>query len=195
MAKQGMSRPERTHTQPHNDAPPVPELQGKAKHTKKKANPIVAGTSGPTMLVTMSVRFPLTHTPSWTLIWRGITWRMTSLLLIWKIYSPEPPLSWGGFLWTISNYSTVAVIGYSTVFGRGGSTVEPDKSVTMYATVCRSCASQLLVCDHCTNQAVVVHAGNALCFCPGCQVCIHYNRVMTHSIPPQISATCIHAMG
>ena len=50
MAKQGMSRPERTHTQPHNDAPPVPELQGKAKHTKKKANPIVAGTSGPTML-------------------------------------------------------------------------------------------------------------------------------------------------
>lgn len=25
MAKQGMSRPERTHTQPHNDAPPVPE--------------------------------------------------------------------------------------------------------------------------------------------------------------------------
>ena len=31
--------------------PPVPELQGKAKHTKKKANPIVAGTSGPTMLV------------------------------------------------------------------------------------------------------------------------------------------------
>ena len=44
MAKQGMSRPERTHTQPHNDAPPVPELQ-------KKANPIVAGTSGPTMLV------------------------------------------------------------------------------------------------------------------------------------------------
>ena len=37
MAKQGMSRPERTHTQPHNDAPPVPELQGKAKHTKKKA--------------------------------------------------------------------------------------------------------------------------------------------------------------
>ena len=32
-------------------APPVPELQGKAKHTKKKANPIVAGTSGPTMLV------------------------------------------------------------------------------------------------------------------------------------------------
>lgn len=60
--------------------------------------------------------------------------------------------------------------------------MEPDKSVTMYATVCRSCASQLLVCDHCTNQAVVVHAGNALCFCPGCQVCIHYNGVIQQVI-------------
>ena len=47
MAKQGMSRPDRTHTQPRNEAAPVPELQGKAKHTKKKANPIVPGTSGP----------------------------------------------------------------------------------------------------------------------------------------------------
>lgn len=36
---------------PTTTPPPVPELQGKAKHTKKKANPIVAGTSGPTMLV------------------------------------------------------------------------------------------------------------------------------------------------
>lgn len=51
MAKQGMSRPERTHAQPRNEVPPVPELQGKAKRTKKKASPIVAGTFGPTMLV------------------------------------------------------------------------------------------------------------------------------------------------
>ena len=195
MAKQGMSRPERTHTQPHNDAPPSPSSRARLSTPRKRPIPLWQAPPAPQCWFTMSVRFPLTHTPSWTPIWRGITWRMTSLLLIWKIYSPEPPLSWGGFLWTISNYSTVAVIGYSTVFGRGGSTVEPDKSVTMYATVCRSCASQLLVCDHCTNQAVVVHAGNALCFCPGCQVCIHYNGVMTHSIPPQISATCIHAMG
>ena len=28
MAKQGMKRPERTHTKPRNDAPPVPELNG-----------------------------------------------------------------------------------------------------------------------------------------------------------------------
>ncbi len=32
--------------QPRNQTDPVPELQGKAKHAKKKANPIVAGTFG-----------------------------------------------------------------------------------------------------------------------------------------------------
>ncbi len=50
MAKQGMARPEQSKT-PKNDAPPVPALQGKAKHTKKKARPIIAGTSGPTQKV------------------------------------------------------------------------------------------------------------------------------------------------
>ena len=40
MAKQGMKRPERTHTKPRNELPPVPELQGKAKPTKQKAKPI-----------------------------------------------------------------------------------------------------------------------------------------------------------
>lgn len=42
MAKQGMARPEWTHTQPRNDVPPVPELSGKAKHGKQKARPLVA---------------------------------------------------------------------------------------------------------------------------------------------------------
>lgn len=51
MAKQGMARPDRTHTQPRNDAPPVPEIQGKAKHGKEKARPIIAGTSGPELKV------------------------------------------------------------------------------------------------------------------------------------------------
>lgn len=51
MAKKGMSRPEWTHTQSHNDAPPVPELQGKAKHSKEKAQPIIAGTSSPELKV------------------------------------------------------------------------------------------------------------------------------------------------
>ncbi len=47
MAKRGMARPEWTHTQPHNDVPPVPEIQGKAKHGIKHAKPIIAGTGGP----------------------------------------------------------------------------------------------------------------------------------------------------
>ena len=51
MAKKGMARPEWTHTQPHNEVPPVPELQGKAKHKKVKTNPIIPGTSGPEMKV------------------------------------------------------------------------------------------------------------------------------------------------
>lgn len=40
MAKQGMKRPEINQRKPKNEAPPVPELQGKAKHTKEKAKPI-----------------------------------------------------------------------------------------------------------------------------------------------------------
>lgn len=51
MAKQGMARPDRTHTHPKNDQPPVPEIQGKAKNGKKDAHPIVSGTSGPSQKV------------------------------------------------------------------------------------------------------------------------------------------------
>ena len=40
MAKKGMKRPERTHTRPRNEVPPVPELQGRAKTAKEKAKPI-----------------------------------------------------------------------------------------------------------------------------------------------------------
>ena len=46
MAKKGMARPDWTHTQPRNDVSPVPVIQGKAKSGKKKANPIISGTSG-----------------------------------------------------------------------------------------------------------------------------------------------------
>ena len=51
MAKQGMKRIDRTHTKPRNDVPPVPEIQGKAKTGKIRANPIIAGTSSPSQKV------------------------------------------------------------------------------------------------------------------------------------------------
>lgn len=47
MAKQGMARPDWSQTHPKNDADPVPQIQGKAKSGKRKANPVIAGTSGP----------------------------------------------------------------------------------------------------------------------------------------------------
>lgn len=46
MAKQGMARPDWTHTSPKNEVSPVPEIQGKARSGKKPANPIVSGTAG-----------------------------------------------------------------------------------------------------------------------------------------------------
>ena len=51
MPKQGMARPDWTHPKPRNEAPPVPEIQGKAKHGKKPANPIIIGTDGPDLKV------------------------------------------------------------------------------------------------------------------------------------------------
>ena len=51
MAKKGMARPDWTHTQPRNDQEPVPLIQGKAKHGKEKAKPVIPGTGGPDMKV------------------------------------------------------------------------------------------------------------------------------------------------
>ncbi len=51
MAKQGMKRPEVTHTRPHNDEAPVPEIQGRAKSGKVSANPVIAGTHAPNLKV------------------------------------------------------------------------------------------------------------------------------------------------
>ncbi len=47
MAKKGMARPDWTHVQPRNEVAPVPQIQGKAKHGKERAKPIVKGTSVP----------------------------------------------------------------------------------------------------------------------------------------------------
>ena len=51
MAKKGMKRFERQHIHPDNAEGPVPQLQGKQKTGKKKANPIIAGTFGPELKV------------------------------------------------------------------------------------------------------------------------------------------------
>jgi len=55
MAKQGMKRPQRTHTKPENDAACVPEIQGKAKSGKKHAHAIIAGTHAPSQKVYHSI--------------------------------------------------------------------------------------------------------------------------------------------
>ena len=51
MAKQGMSRPDWTKPGRKRREATVPELQGKAKHGKEKARPIISGTSGANMKV------------------------------------------------------------------------------------------------------------------------------------------------
>lgn len=57
MSKQGMKRPEVTHTQPKNNVAQVSEIQGKAKHEKTKANPIIMGTESPSLKVYHSTPF------------------------------------------------------------------------------------------------------------------------------------------
>lgn len=51
MAKQGMKRPDRTHTKPRNMQAAVPEIEGKAKHGKASVNPIIPGTAAPSQKV------------------------------------------------------------------------------------------------------------------------------------------------
>ena len=45
MAKKGMKHPDVTRG-PKNETSPVPQIHGKAKSGKEKANPIIAGTTG-----------------------------------------------------------------------------------------------------------------------------------------------------
>ncbi len=63
--------------------------------------------------------------------------------------------------------------------------------VTMKARVLRVGCCELLVCDLCGCQEVLVHTDNACCFQVGQCVCITYSGAMTMSIPPQISADCV----
>ncbi len=69
------------------------------------------------------------------------------------------------------------------------------ETVTMNATILQVCDCELLVCDTCNTQEVLVRTSQANCFSVGERVCIEYNGVMTRSIPPQITATCIYPMG
>lgn len=57
MAKKGMKRMERTHTQPRNDVAAVPEIHGKAKHGEVNANPIISGAHAPSQKVFHSTPF------------------------------------------------------------------------------------------------------------------------------------------
>ena len=59
MAKQGMKRPDLIE-KPKNE-PVVARIQGKAKSGKKKATPIVAGTSGADQKVRHSTPIPKTY--------------------------------------------------------------------------------------------------------------------------------------
>ena len=65
-------------------------------------------------------------------------------------------------------------------------------ATTRTARVLEVRCDSLLVCDCSTCQQVQVNTANACCYQVGDCLCIHYNGAMTNSIPPQISATCIH---
>lgn len=51
MAKQDMKRPQEAHTKSRNTVPPVPEIDGRARHGHNRANPIISGTSAPSLKV------------------------------------------------------------------------------------------------------------------------------------------------
>ena len=72
--------------------------------------------------------------------------------------------------------------------------MENASTVTMCATVCKVNCCDLCVCDHCTNQEVVVHYDTACCFHVGERVCIYSSGAMPNSLPPQSTATCIRRM-
>ena len=73
--------------------------------------------------------------------------------------------------------------------GCGGTSFRPT---TMTARVLEVQCCSLLVCDCDTCQQVQVNTDDACCYRVGDCLCIHYNGAMTNSLPPQISATCIH---
>ena len=61
MAKKGMARPDWTKLHPKHEQSPVPQIQGKARIGKKKANPIIAETSGAELKVWHEKPIPDAH--------------------------------------------------------------------------------------------------------------------------------------
>ncbi len=62
MAKKGMKRPQETHTKRRNDIPPVPQIQGAARHGNK-ANPIIPGTASPSQKVFHAIPHSMREKP------------------------------------------------------------------------------------------------------------------------------------
>ena len=87
MAKKGMKHPDVTRG-PRNETSPVPQIQGKAKSGKEKANPIIAGTTGAIRKCGTKSRFPRLM-ESLTQIWQGIIWKTTFLSRICRIYNHQ----------------------------------------------------------------------------------------------------------
>lgn len=72
--------------------------------------------------------------------------------------------------------------------------METTTNATMVATILEVHCCDLLVCEKCTCQQVLVHTDDACCYRCGECICIHYSGMMTASIPPQITADCIHRL-
>ena len=70
-----------------------------------------------------------------------------------------------------------------------------EASAVLCGTVVCVSSGNLLVCDRCTGQNVLVHTDRACCYCCGDEVRIEYSGAMTMSIPPQISAQRISRLG
>ena len=70
----------------------------------------------------------------------------------------------------------------------------PQETVTMKARVLKVCPCELLVCDLCACQQVLVRTPEACCFRAGERVCVTYDGAMTRSQPPQITAQRVERM-
>ena len=70
-------------------------------------------------------------------------------------------------------------------------TLETMETTTLIAVVQEVRSGQLLVCDCCSQQSILVRTDQACCFSRGDRVQIEYSGVMTMSLPPQICATSI----